>query len=357
MANSRFYSRLALALLGAVVTNGLCGLPSAYAASPAAASYRLTKTVSLGPGERWDFVVFDPIDDRVYVAHGDHVTVVDEKRAKVIGQIGTFAGGTHGIAISPADALGYTDDGKAGTAIAFDLHSFKPVKEIATAPDADQIIREPVTGNIYVINGDSGSITVIDPKTNSAITTIKVGAGLEPGVADGKGALFIDGVEQHDIVKINATTNKVEAHWPMPDCRSPHGLAIDAATRRLFATCANNLLIVVDADSGATITTLPVGSFSDGAAFDPVRKRIFSSNGDGTLSVFQEKDAQHVSPLETIETSQGARTMAIDPRTGRLFLAAADVEKMQPPTKPGGRPRLSFVPNSLKLLYFDPVGK
>jgi DNA-binding beta-propeller fold protein YncE len=127
--------------------------------------------------------------------------------------------------------------------------------------------------------------------------------------------------------------------------------------RRLFATCANNLLIVVDADSGATITTLPIGSFSDGAAFDPVRKRIFSSNGDGTLSVFQEKDAQHFSPLETIETSQGARTMAIDPRTGRLFLAAADVEKMQPPAKPGGRPRLSFVPNSLKLLYFDPVGK
>jgi YVTN family beta-propeller protein len=169
---------------------GLWGIPAAYAASPAASYYRLTKTVSLGPGERWDFVVFDPTDDRVYVAHGDHVTVVDEKRAQVIGQIGTFAGGTHGIAISPDDARGYTDDGKAGTAIAFDLQSLKPVKEIATAPDADQIIREPVTGHIYVINGDSGSITVIDPKTNAAITTINVGAGLEPGVVDGNGALF-----------------------------------------------------------------------------------------------------------------------------------------------------------------------
>jgi len=354
---SMVYSQWTRAFLGAVVTIGLCGIPAAYAESPAASSYRLTKTVSLGPGERWDFVVFDPADDRVYVAHGDHVTVVDEKRAHVIGQMGIFAGGTHGIAISPADARGYTDDGKAGTAIAFDLQSLKPVKEIATAPDADQIIREPVTGNIYVINGDSGSITVIDPKTNSAIATIKVGAGLEPGVADGKGELFVNGVEQHDIVKINATTNKVEAHWPMPDCRSPHGLAIDAATRRLFATCANNLLVVVDADSGATITTLPIGSFSDGAAFDPVRKRIFSSNGDGTLNVFQEQDAQHFSLLETIKTAQGARTMAIDARTGRLFLAAADVQEMEPPAKPGGRPRLSFVPNSLKLLYFDPAAE
>jgi YVTN family beta-propeller protein len=352
---SRAFSQLARALLSAGVAFGLSSIPAAYAATPAAPSYRLAKTVSLGPGERWDFVVFDPTADHIYVAHGDHVTVVDEKQARVIGQIGTFPGGTHGIAISPADKRGYTDDGKAGLAIAFDLHSLKPVKEIDAGPDADQIIREPVTGHVYVINGDSGSITVIDPKTNAVITTINVGAALEPGVADGKGALFVDGVEQHDIVKIDAATNKVEAHWPMPACQSPHGLAIDAATRRLFATCANNLLVVVDADSGANITTLPIGSFSDGAAFDPVRKRIFSSNGDGTLNVFQEEDAQHFTPLETIKTAQGARTMSIDPGTGRLFLAAADVQKVEPPAKPGGRPHIIFVPNSLKLLYYDPM--
>ena len=345
---------LARALLNAGLAIGCCAIPAAYGATAAAPSYRLTNTVALGPGERWDFVVFDPIADRVYVAHGDHVTVVDEKQARVIGQIGTFPGGTHGVAVSSADGQGYTDDGKAGRAIAFDLQSFKPVKEIAAAPDADQIIREPVTGHIFVINGDSGSITVIDPKTTTAIATIEVGADLEPGVADGRGALFVNGVEQHDIVKIDAATNRVEAHWPMPACRSPHGLAIDAETRRLFATCANNVMIVVDADNGANIASLPIGGSSDGAAFDPVRKRIFSSNGDGTLSVIQEVDAQHFTPLETIKTAQGARTMAIDPRSGRLFLAAADIEKIEPPAKPGGRPHMVFVPNSLKLLYFDP---
>ncbi len=341
--------------LNASVMLTLCSIAPAYAAKQTAPAYQLTKAIALGGGERWDFVVFDPSGKRVYVAHGDHVTVVDEPKGKVIGQIGTFLGGTHGIAISIATNQGYTDDGKAGTAIAFSLASLKPLKTILAAPDADAIIYEPVTRNIYVINGDSGSITVIDPKTNTPITNINVGAGLEPGVADGKGTLFINGVEKHEIVKIDAKTNRIQAHWVMPACKKPHGLAIDTETRRLFATCANNLLVVVDADNGANIATVPIGSFSDGAAFDPKRKLIFSSNGDGTLSVIREKDAQTFASVETIKTVRTARTMAIDPKTGRLFLVAADIAKSEPPASPGGRPRVTFVPNSLKLLYFDPT--
>lgn len=326
-----------------------------YAANKTTADYRITKTVALGSGERWDFVVFDPVGKRVYVAHGDHVTAVDEPDGKVIGQIGTFPGGTHGIAISTATNQGYTDDGKAGTAIAFSLNTLKPLKTISAAPDADAIIREPLTGHIYVINGDSGSITVIDPKTNTSIATISVGAGLEPGVADGKGALFINGVEKHEIIKIDARTNKIEAHWPMPTCTKPHGLAIDPETRRLFATCANEVLVALDADNGDNIASVPIGSFSDGAAFDPVRKLIFSSNGDGTLSVIREKDAQTFIPAGKIKTVPGARTMAIDPKTGRLFLVGADIAKIDSPSKPGGRPHVTYVPNSLKLFYFDPI--
>ena len=327
-------------------------LPSFAVDAP---SYRMTKTVSLDGGERWDLLAFDPSSKRVYVAHGDHVTVIDEVKGEVIGQIGLFPGGTHGVAISAATNQGYTDDGKAGTAIAFDLGSLKPLKHIAAAPDADAIIYEPVTQHIFVINGDSGSITVIDPKTNTPIATINVGAGLEPGVADGAGALFVNGVEKNEIVKIDAQTNKIEAEWPISACVKPHGLAIDPQTRRLFSTCANNVLVVVDADNGTNIATVPIGSRSDGAAFDPVRRRIFSSNGDGTLSVIQEKDANTFIPIDTIKTVPSARTMAIDPETGRLFLVAADIARTEPPAEQGGRSRIIFVPNSLKLLYFDPV--
>jgi YVTN family beta-propeller protein len=338
----------------AAVVLAYCTIVPADAAAQTAQSYRMTQAIALGPGERWDYVVFDPSAKRVYVAHGDHVTVVDDNKGEVIGQIGTFPGGTHGIALSAETKQGYTDDGKAGAAIAFDLDSLKPVKQISAAPGADGIIYEPVTRHVYVIDGDSGSLTVIDPKTNAAISTITIGAGLEAGVVDDKGTVFVLGAEKHEVVKIDAKTNTIAAHWAMPDCQKPHGLAIDPQTRRLFATCANKVLIVVDADSGANIGTMPIGSSSDGAAFDPIRKLIFSSNGEGTLSVIQEKDAQTFIPSRTIKTVPGARTMAIDPETGRLFLVAADVEKTEPAATPGGRPHVIYVPGSLKLFYFEP---
>lgn len=328
----------------------------ASAADLPVAAYRLTRTVALGPGERWDYVTFDPAAKRLYVAHGDHVTVVDESAGKVVGEIGTFPGGTHGIAISRENHQGFTDDGKAGVAIAFAPNSLKPLKRIPAAADADGIIAEPVTGHIYVINGDSGSLTAIDPKTDRPVATIDVGAGLEAGVSDGRGNLFIDGAAQHDIVRIDAKTNKVEAHWPMPACQRPHGIAIDPETRRVFATCANQIMVVVDADTGANIATLPIGASSDGAAFDPVRKLVFSSNGDGTLSVVHEQDAHTFVVDQPVKTVPSARTMAIDPKTGRLFLVAADIAKTDPPTSPGGRPHVTFVPGSVKLLYFDPAG-
>jgi DNA-binding beta-propeller fold protein YncE len=141
----------------------------------------------------------------------------------------------------------------------------------------------------------------------------------------------------------------------MPTCSKPHGLAIDPKTRRLFATCANSVMVVVDADSGANVATLPIGSSTDGAAFDPIRKLAFSSNGDGTLSVVHEKDAQTFEPLGSIKTAPGARTMSIDQETGRIFLVTADIAKIDPPAKAGGRPHVVYVPNSLKLLYLDPV--
>lgn len=342
-------------VLGAGLAFTFCFGSLAGAAEPVAPSYQVTKAIPLGGGERWDLIAFDPSDKRVYVAHGDHVTVVDEAKGEVIGQVGSFPGGTHGIAISSKTNQGYTDDGKAGTAIAFDLKSLKPLKQIAAAPDADAIIFEPITGHIYVINGDSGSITVVDPDTNSAIATIEIGAELEPGVADGTGNLFINGTAKNEIVKIDARTNKIAAHWAMPACTKPRGLAIDPKNRRLFATCANSVMVVVDADSGSNIATLPIGNMTDGAAFDPVRNLVFSSNGDGTLSVIKETDAQTFAALDTIKTSPGARTMTIDQETGRLFLVAADVAKIDPPAKAGGRPHIVYVPNSLKLLYLDPA--
>ena len=130
---------------------------------------------------------------------------------------------------------------------------------------------------------------------------------------------------------------------------------MDAEARRVFVTCINKVMIVVDADKGTNLATLPIGASSDGAAFDPKRKLALSSNGDGTLTVVKEVDANHFAKLGDVPTQRSARTIAIDAATGRVFLPAAEVAKVEPPDTPGGRPRVTFVPGSLKLLVLEPT--
>lgn len=342
------------ALFGAaLLLSSVIALVSAASAAPAA-SYVLEKSIPLGAGERWDYVTYDPVDDRAYVAHGDHVTVVDVAKGAAIGDIGPFPGGTHGIAVSHASGHGYTDDGKAGTVGVFDLKTLKVIKTIPAAPDADGIVLDPSSGHVFVIEGDSGSIGVIDPMTDTPITTIKVGAGLEAGSADGKGHLYVDGADQHDIVAIDTKTNAVTAHYPMAACERPHGNAVDAEARHVFASCANKVLVEVDADKGTTLATAPIGAYSDGAAFDATRKRVLSSNGEGTVTVVAEK-GEALEPADDVKTVPSARTIAIDPNTGRIFLPAADIASFEPPTKPGGRMHITFKPGSLKLLVYKPA--
>ena len=328
-------------------------LATASHAAPSAPTYRLSATVPLGAPDRWDYVVVDGPSHRVYVAHGDRVTVVDGREPHVVGEVAGIAGGTHGVAISHADGRGYTDDGEGGKAVAFDLATLKITKLLPAAQDADAIARDPKTGHIFTVNGDSGSLTVIDPARNAVIATINAGGKLEYAVADGAGKLYVNGAGDKTLLRIDTATNVVDARWPIPDCTSPHGMAMDVEHRRVFVSCVNSRLVVVDADSGREVAGLPIGAGTDAAAFDPVRRRVFSSNGrDGTLSVIQEMGPDSYKVIDTVTTQVSGRTMAVDPATGRVFIAAADLDTAAPPG-PGGRPR--FKPGSLKLLVLDPA--
>lgn len=315
--------------------------------------YRVTQSVSLGVPDRWDYVVFDASTKKVYVAHGNEVTVVDGKTGDVVGHVTGFPGGTHGIAIVTANGRGYTDDGEAGEAASFDLSTLKVNKHIKAAEDADAVVFDPTSRHVFVINGDTGTITVIDPQSDSAVGTINAGGKLEYAVADGSGHLYVNGAGKKEILGIDTRNNKITARWPVPDCTSPHGLAMDPSSHRLFVSCVNNRLTVVNSDNGAVVATLPIGSGTDAAVFDPKRKLIFSSNGkDGTLSIIQERDPQTFVSLGTIKTAVSARTMGIDPETGRLYLAAGSLEPT-PATQTGSQ-RPKVVPGSLKLLFLDP---
>jgi YVTN family beta-propeller protein len=297
--------------------------------------------------------VFDPDSKRVYVAHGDRITVVDGRSGAVIGTVEGMPGGTHGVAISHATGKGYTDDGKAGMAVAFDLKSLKVVKQIKAEPDADGIVFDPPSGHIFVIDGDSGRLTVIDPKTDAVVATVDGGGGLEFGVTGNNGKFYVDGAEKNQIVRVDTKTNMADAHWAMPACVKPHGLAIDQEHHRLFASCSNKIMVVVNADTGAVIATLPIGDGTDFASFDPERGLAYSSNRDGTLSVVAELSPDNFASLPAISTQIGARTMAIDPDSGRIYLVTADMTLNDAASSADSRRRYSVKPGSVRLLFLD----
>ena len=317
----------------------------------AAPAYTLSKSTPLGAPDRWDYVVFSRDTGRVYVAHGDTLAAIDARSGEIVGQVVGIAGGTHGTAISTATGQGFTDDGRNGVAVAFDLKTLKITKQIPADKDADGIAFDRASGHVFVIEGDPASITVIDPKTDAVVATIKVGEKMEYGAGDGRGAVFVAGVEKRDLLKIDVKTNTVVARWPTPDCASPHGLAVDAEHHRAFMGCVNSTMMVVDTATGAVVAKLPIGRGNDAVAYDPKRKRVFSSNGlDGTVSIYQEVTPDKYEALDTLTTAISGRTMDVDPETGRLFVAASDVD---PPTTPGGRPHPKA--GTLRLMMLDPT--
>jgi len=332
----------------------LAASAAATAASPPEQpNYHITKAVPLGAPDRWDYIVFDPDSQRVYVAHGDRITVVNGDSGVLIGTIAGMPGGTHGIAISHATGMGYTDDGKAGEIVEFDLNTLKEVKRIKAEPDADGIIFDPASGHVFVIDGDSGKLTVINPKTDVVVATVAGGGGLEFGDTGDNGKFYVDGVEKNEIVRVDTATNLADAHWAMPTCVKPHGLAIDRSHHRLFASCSNKVMVVMNADDGVVIATLPIGSGTDFASFDPRHGLAYSSNRDGTLSVVAERSPDDFVSLAPIPTQIGARTMAIDPKSGRIYLVTAEMAVNEFAAPDDFRHRYSVKPGSVRLLFLD----
>ena len=166
-----------------------------------------------------------------------------------------------------------------------------------------------------MIEGDPAAMTVIDPKTDTPVATIKAGEKLEYGAGDNHGAIYVAGVANGDLVKVDAKRNSVIAHWPAPGCTAPHGLAVDTRGHRVFMGCANSVMAVMDANSGRVVAMLPIGRGNDAVAWDSVRKRVFSSNGrDGTITVYQQQSPDNYAALATIHSVVSGRTMSVDSR-------------------------------------------
>ncbi|HQT46587.1 MAG: hypothetical protein B7X08_05915 [Acidocella sp. 20-63-7] len=344
---SKINLRVVLSSLAAI------SLGSLAAQAQATPLYHLVRIVPLGGAVKWDYLHFDAPSERLYISHGTEVTVVNAKTDAILGELAGTTG-SHGITVDPATGDVYADSAAKRLAFAFDPKKFTPLANMPVVLDADGMAYDPASKQIFVAGGDGNAITPIDPASHKSLPDIALGGAPEFLAVDGAGSLYVNIEDKNELVRIDTATNKITARWSLNGCKSPKGLAIDSAARRVFSSCSNGAMDVLNADTGALVATLPIGKGTDAAAFDPARHRAFSSNGDGTLSVIS--DAAPGSPvvLGTIKTAPGARTLAVDPATGQIFLVTAKVSKILPATTPDGHPHDVFVPGSLRLLVYAP---
>jgi len=286
-----------------------------FAAPAPSGGYSVIKKISIPGTGSWDYLAVDEAARRLYVSHGTQVEVVDIDTLTVVGSIPNTAG-VHGIAIAPELGRGFTSNGQASTVTIFDLKTLKPIADVPTGKKPDAIIYDPATSRVFAFNGGSNSATAIDAATGKVAGTVDLGGGPEFAAADGKGFVYNNLEDESEL--------KVEQRWPVAPCSSPSSMAMDRANRRLFLGCRSKVMAVLDADSGKVITTLPIGDHVDATAFDPETKLVFNSNGEGTITVIHQDSPDKYSVVETVKTAPRAKTMALDPKTHRLFLSTAE---------------------------------
>jgi YVTN family beta-propeller protein len=296
----------------------------------------------------WDYLTADSTAHRLYITHGGRVEVLDAASGKSIGAI-TGLKGTHGVALDDAGKYGYISDGGANAVVVFDRINLQTVTSIPAGVNPDGIVFEPVTKTVWAFNGRSKDVTVIDTATQKVVATVPLPGKPEFPVADGKGLVFDNIEDKSEIVRLDAKEPRITATWSVSPCESPSGLAIDRAGRKLFAVCDEKKMAVVDADSGKVIATPAIGNGPDAAFYDPKTKLAFSSNGEGTITIIDASNGNY-KVLQNLSTQQGARTMAMDSSTGKIYVVTAQFGPRPEATAANPRPRPAIVPDSFTVI-------
>ena len=326
----------------------LCVVSSLTALAAADGPYSVVKEIKIGGTGGWDYITVDPAAHRIYVSHATKIVVADADSGTVVGEIADTPG-VHGIAVAPDLGLGYTSNGRDNTSTIVDLKTLKPVMKVMTGGNPDAIFYERGRHEVYTFNGQGQSATVFDAKSGNVVATIPlIGKPEAPAFdADAK-RLYVNIEDKNSIAVIDSDKHSVLATWPLTGCEEPTGLAFDVKRHRLFSVCSNSVMIVVDSQSGKVVTTAPIGARSDGVAFDPQTGFIFSSNGEGSLTV-ATLDGNTITIVQTLTTQPSGRTLALDPTTHTVYIPAATMSA----AAAGQRPQP--VPDSFRVLVVGMV--
>jgi DNA-binding beta-propeller fold protein YncE len=317
--------------------------------SAGSSGYHVSKKTVLGGDGGWDYLTVDSTARRLYISRGTHVMVVDADSYALVGDIPN-TNGVHGIAIASELGKGFTSNGRDGTVSIFDLKTLKVLGTATAGKNPDAIIYDPATSRVFAFNGSSKDATAIDAGSGAVAGTIPLGGKPEFAVADGSGQVFVNIEDKSEIVQFDSKKLTVEHRWSIAPGEEPSGLALDRAHRRLFAVCDNKLMVVVNADSGKIVATVPIGAGPDAAGFDPETGFAFSSNGEGTLTVVHEDTPDKFNVIDTVPTQARARTMALDLKTHNVFTVTAEFGPAPAPTAQQQRPRPPMVPGTFTLL-------
>ena len=323
-------------------------LTPAHGAAPD--SYHFIQAIPIGGAGGWDYLTIDPSARRLFMSQATRIVVIDIEKNKIIGEI-TDTPGVHGIAISGELNRAFSSNGKENKVSIIDLATRKTIAKVSTGENPDAIIYIPQSHEVYAFNGRTKSATVIMARSGDVAATIALAGKPEFAAVDTTSQRVFVNIEDKSVVEvIDTKSHQIAATWPLAPCETPTGMAIDTRNQRLFIGCENELMVMMDSATGKILSTVPIGKGVDAIAYDQGTKFVFSSNGEGTVTIAQEATPGKLTVSQTLKTQKGARTLALDPQTHRIYLPAADFEL--PTSGEGKRP--GIIPGTLKILVYGP---
>lgn len=293
-------------------------LGAAAAASSSAPPYRVVDRIA-GPDGDYDYVSVDEGGARVFVGRSDGVMAVDLATGRVRPRF-VAADGVAAVLPIPGGPLMLATVGDDDRAILFDRRTGAVIRRIAVGRDPDGAAFDPASRLAFVMNGGSRDVSMIDVGRGTVIGSVPVGGKPEAAASDGRGHLFVNVEDKAEIAAIDIARRRVVARYPIAGCREPTGIAFNRASGLLVSVCHDNLAALVDARTGAGRGRFAIGRDADGVVIDPVRRLVFVSCNDGTLTIGRLSARGQVGPGATLRTVPGARTIALAQSSGRLYL-------------------------------------
>jgi YVTN family beta-propeller protein len=326
-----------------------CTATGLHAADPI---YSKVGEIAIGGAGAFDYLNVDSGAGRLYVTHGTEVVVIDTMTNAIVGRIADTPG-VHGIAIAPG-GRGFTSNGREDKVSIVDLKTLKTIAKVDTGANPDAILYEPKHREIYALNHTGHSATVINAASGSVVATIPLAGDAESAQADpALNRVFVNIEDKNSVDVIDITTHKVVATWPVAPAEEPTGMAIDLERHLLFVGGGPNT-VMIDAKTGKVLASAPICRGTDATWFDAKKKLVFSACGDGHIAVMKEEGGKALTAVETIDTVRGARTMALDAATHRIYTASSKFPPVDPNAPPqAGRGRgPAPIPDSFHVLVF-----